>query len=136
MLLLDTHALIWIVARAPMSSASLVAVREAATTGQVLVSPVSAWEIGLLAAARRSSITFLPTPQKWLEKALTTPGVRVTPLSPEAAIQAAFLPGKLHRDPADRLLIATARQLGATLITRDELILAYARRGYVDAIPC
>jgi PIN domain nuclease of toxin-antitoxin system len=60
----------------------------------------------------------------------------VTPLSPEAAIEAAFLPGRLHRDPADRLLIATARQLGATLITRDELILAYARRGYVDAIPC
>jgi PIN domain nuclease of toxin-antitoxin system len=55
---------------------------------------------------------------------------------PEAAIEAAFLPGEPHRDPADRLLIATARQLRATLITRDELILAYARQGHVDAIPC
>jgi PIN domain nuclease of toxin-antitoxin system len=135
-LLLDTHALIWIVARAPMSSASLVAVREAARTGEVLVSPVSAWEVGLLATARRSSIRFLPTPQEWLKRALRTPGVQLTPLLPEAAIEAAFLPGELHRDPADRLLIATARQLRATLITRDELILAYARQGHVDAIPC
>jgi PIN domain nuclease of toxin-antitoxin system len=135
-LLLDTHALIWIVAKAPMSSASLVAVRKAARTGDVLVSPVSAWELGLLATARRSSIRFLPTLQKWWEKALSTPGVRLTPLLPEAAIEAAFLPGKPHRDPADRLLIATARQLGATLITRDKLILAYARQGHLDAIPC
>lgn len=136
MLPLDTHALIWIVAKAPISPASLVAVREAARTSQLLVSPVSAWEVGLLATTRRSRITFLPTPRKWLEQALSTPGVRLTPLSPEAAIEAAFLPGKLHRDPADRLLIATARQLRATLVTRDELILDYARQGYVEAIPC
>jgi PIN domain nuclease of toxin-antitoxin system len=135
-LLLDTHALIWIVAKAPMSSASLVAVRKAARTGDVLVSPVSAWEVGLLALARRSSIRFLPTPQRWWEKALRTPGIRLTPLLPEAAIEAAFLPGKPHRDPADRLLIATARQLGAALITRDKLILAYAQQGHVAAIPC
>jgi PIN domain nuclease of toxin-antitoxin system len=119
-----------------MSSASLAAVRKAAGTGGVLVSPVSAWEVGLLATARRSSIRFLPTPQRWWERALSTPGIRLTPLVPDAAIEAAFLPGNLHRDPADRLLIATARQLGATMITRDELILAYARHGYVDAIPC
>jgi PIN domain nuclease of toxin-antitoxin system len=134
--LLDTHALIWIVAKAPMSSSSLAAVRAAARTGDVLVSPVSAWEVGLLATARRSSIRFLPTPQGWWEKALNTPGVRLTALSPEAAIEAAFLPETLHRDPADRLLIATARQLGATMITRDKLILAYAALGHVDAIPC
>jgi PIN domain nuclease of toxin-antitoxin system len=136
LVLLDTHALIWIVAKAPMSSSSLAAVRAAARTGDVLVSPVSAWEVGLLAIARRSSIRFLPTPQRWWEKALGTPGVRLTPLSPEAAIEAAFLPENLHRDPADRLLIATARQLGATMITRDKLILVYAALGHVDAIPC
>jgi PIN domain nuclease of toxin-antitoxin system len=136
MLLLDTHALIWIVAKAPMSPASLAAVRQAASAGEVLVSPVSAWEIGLLATARTSGITFLPTPRRWLQQALSTPGVRLTPLLPEAALEAAFLPGKLHRDPADRLLVASARQLGAAMITRDAQILAYARQGHVDAIPC
>jgi PIN domain nuclease of toxin-antitoxin system len=134
-LLLDTHALIWIVAKAPMSAASLVAVREAAENDEVLVSPVSAWEIGLLATTR-ARLSFLPTPQRWLQQALSKPGVRLTPLSPEAAIDAAFLPGLLHRDPADRLLIATARGLGAPLVTRDASILAYARQGHVDVIPC
>jgi PIN domain nuclease of toxin-antitoxin system len=134
--LLDTHALIWIVARAPMSSGSLTTIRDAASKEQVLVSPVSAWEVGLLANARRSRIRFLPTPQKWLERALSTPGIRLTPLSSEAALEAAFLPGDLHRDPADRLLIATARELGAPLVTRDQMILAYARQGHLDAIPC
>jgi PIN domain nuclease of toxin-antitoxin system len=46
------------------------------------------------------------------------------------------LPGKLHRDLADRLLVATARDLGARLVTRDERILAYAAQGHLDAIPC
>jgi PIN domain nuclease of toxin-antitoxin system len=136
MLLLDTHALIWMVTKAPISVASLAAIREAASKGELLVSPVSAWEIGLLAAARGSSIAFRPTPKRWLQRALSMPGVRLTPLAPEAAIEAAFLPGPLHRDPADRLLIATARDLGAPLVTRDALILAYARQGHVDVIPC
>lgn len=136
MLLLDTHALIWMVAKVPMSAASLDAVRESARENELLVSPVSAWEIGLLATARGERIAFRPTPQRWMERALSMPGVRLTPLSPEAAIEAAFLPGNLHRDPADRLLIATARQLGAPLVTRDALILAYARQGHVDVIPC
>jgi PIN domain nuclease of toxin-antitoxin system len=135
-LLLDTHALIWMVAKAPMSAASLAAVRESARANELLVSPVSAWEIGLLATARRARIAFRPTPQRWMQQVLSMQGVRLTPLSPEAAIEAAFLPGPLHRDPADRLLIATARQLGAALVTRDALILAYARQGHVDAIPC
>ena len=136
MLLLDTHALIWMVTKASMSAASLDAVRESARENELLVSPVSAWEIGLLATGCGERIAFRPTPRRWMERALSMPGVRLTPLSPEAAIEAAFLPGNLHRDPADRLLIATARQLGAPLVTRDALILAYARQGHVDVIPC
>ncbi|HEX5078714.1 MAG TPA: PIN domain-containing protein, partial [Geminicoccaceae bacterium] len=69
-------------------------------------------------------------------KSVDHAGDRLTPLSPKVAIEAAFLRGNLHRDPADRLLIATARQLGATMITRDTAILAYAAQGHVDAIPC
>lgn len=60
----------------------------------------------------------------------------LTPLAPDAAIEAGALPGTLHRDPADRLLIATARDLGVPLVTRDARILAYAAQGHLDAIPC
>ena len=62
--------------------------------------------------------------------------MRLAPLSSKAAIAASCLPGQVHRDPADRLLIATARELGVALVTRDRRILDYAARGHVQAIAC
>jgi PIN domain nuclease of toxin-antitoxin system len=58
------------------------------------------------------------------------------PLSHRAAIAASSLPGRFHRDPADCLLIATAREFGVPLVTRDRRILDYAGQGHVDAIAC
>ena len=76
-------------------------------------------------------MTALPPVQRFLSNS----GVRLTPLTPEIAIESSFLP-RLHSDPADRLLIATARALGAPIVTRDRRILAYARAGFVAAIAC
>ena len=67
---------------------------------------------------------------------LATAGVKVEALTPTILIDASFLPGKLHRDPADRILITTARALDLTLVTRDEAILDYAAQGFVRAIEC
>jgi PIN domain nuclease of toxin-antitoxin system len=83
-----------------------------------------------------AGFAFQPSPVLWFQTLLARPGICLTPLTPEAAIQAASLPGELHRDPADRLLIATARDLGAPLVTRDPRILAYAAQGHLDAISC
>lgn len=60
----------------------------------------------------------------------------MTPLTPETAIAASFLPGSFHGDPADRILVATARQLGVPLVTRDEKILAYAATGALEVLAC
>ena len=111
-------------------------VAEAASQARVLVSPISAWEVGLLAVRVRGSVTFRPTPGQWFEQLLAKPGIRLTPLTPRAAIAASLLPGQLHGDPADRLLIATARELGVPVVTRDERILSYAAQGHVQAIAC
>jgi PIN domain nuclease of toxin-antitoxin system len=119
-----------------MAAAALTAIREAAEHEQVLVSPISAWEVGLLASSSGSGLRFLPTPRDWFARLLQRPGIRLTSLGPEAAIDASFLPGDVHRDPADRLLTATARHLGAVMITRDRMILAYAACGHVRAIAC
>ena len=132
--LLDTNAIIWLVSEAPMAPDSVDTIRRAADAGQLLVSPISAWEIGLLAMS--GGLEFRPTPQAWFAQMLEMPSVRLTPLTPEAAIDSAFLPGNFHRDPADRLLIATARRLAATIVTRDRQILAYAAEGHVGAIAC
>lgn len=134
MLLLDTHAALWLDSGAPMAAEALAAIEAAAAGPGVLLSPVSAWEIGLLVAKGRITLD-LPAPA-WLARFLALPGVRPAPLTPGAAVLAATLPGDLHADPADRLLAATARELGAPLVTRDARLLAYAAAGHMRAVAC
>jgi len=134
MVLLDTCAAIWLANGDTMSSQSLAAIRSATARGDVLVSPVSAWEIGLLATRR--GVTFRPSPRDWFDGLLARPGVRLVPLTIGPAIDASFLPPPVNGDPADRLLIATARHLQVPVVTRDSRILAYAANGHVGAIAC
>ena len=134
MLLLDTHAVLWLDNGAPMAVAALDAIEAAATTGGVLVSPISAWEIGLLVAKDRFRLDL--DPRAWFERFLALPGVRLTPLTVTAAIASSSLPAPFHADPADRLLVASARELGAPLVTRDAQILAYAEAGHLRALAC
>lgn len=136
MVLLDTCAVIWLVEQEPLSHVSLAAIRSAAVSAGVFVSPVSAWEIGLLATRQRRALSFRPSAEVWFDDLLALRGVRLTPLTHRAAIAAASLPGHFHRDPADRLLIATARELGVPLVTRDRRILDYAGQGHVEALTC
>ena len=136
MVLLDTCAAIWLCEQQPLSQASLLAVRTAAGSLGVFVSSVSAWEVGLLARRPQRALSFEPSPQAWFDDLLTLPGMRLIPLSHRAAIASSNLPGHFRRDPADGLLIATARELGVPLVTRDSRILAYAAQGHVDAIEC
>jgi PIN domain nuclease of toxin-antitoxin system len=134
--LLDTCAAIWIGNQDRVAPAALKAIRAAAARLELLVSPVTGWEIGLATIRRSSPLVLLPTPQTWLADLLARPGVRLAPLEPEVALSASYLPGPLHGDPADRLLIATARRLGVPLVTRDRRILDYAAQGHVEAIAC
>ena len=72
----------------------------------------------------------------WFERLLNIPGVQVAELSPAILIASSFLPGKPPRDPADRIILATARDLGATLVTRDHALLAYGAEGQVTTLAC
>ena len=118
-----------------LSTGLLERIELAGRRGEALVSPVSAWEIGLL-ARRHGGEIFSPDPKVWFSRLLAHPVVTLTPLTPARAIDASHLPGDLHRDPADRLLAATARDLGAALVTGDRPLLAYAAQGHMQAIPC
>jgi PIN domain nuclease of toxin-antitoxin system len=134
-LLLDTCAAIWIAEGERLSEASIEVMRDAATGGAVtFISPITAWEIGLLVARKRLQIT--ATPERWFAAVLGLPSVQPAGMAPELLIASSFLPGKPPRDPADRIVAATARDLGATLLTRDKVLLDYGKQGHVNVVRC
>ena len=67
---------------------------------------------------------------EWLREALGKPGVRLIPLELEISVASTRLPWEMHADPADRILVATARRFGATLVTADGALLGYAKQGH------
>jgi PIN domain nuclease of toxin-antitoxin system len=134
-LLLDTHAAVWITEDQPLAATAVEAINAAhQARNTVFVSAITAWEIGLLVSRNRLSL--VAQPARWFQRLLAIPGVRLADLSPDILIASSFLPGNPPRDPAGRILLATARDLGATLITRDRLLLKYGEEGQVSAIPC
>lgn len=134
MILLDTCALIWAVNRDPMSAPALKSIQRATKAGELFLSPVSAWEIGLLAS--RGLLSFGIPPDVYVSKAFSTPGVRIAAFSPQIAVRSSSLPGNFHADPADRMLVSTAMLMGLKLVTRDHRILAYGAQGHVSVLPC
>ena len=134
MILLDTCALIWTINGDPMSVDALKAIKKAVDAGALFLSPVSAWEIGIL--AQRGKLDLGIGAEAYVARAFSQPGVRVAALTPEIAVRASYLPGVFHPDPADRLLIATAIVLGLRFVTRDREILGYASCGHLSALRC
>jgi len=136
--LLDTCAVIWLFNGDPLPAPVLAAIMGAALAAGVFVSPVSAWEVGMLSKPRgsRAGLQFLPDPKAWFARLMAAPGIREAALTPAIAVDASYLPGDLHGDPADRLLVATARHLGVPLVTRDAKLIAYAGQGFARVLAC
>ena len=134
-ILLDTCALIWLVQDEQLAPSSVDELRTAHERGTyVFLSPISAWEVGLLVS--RGRLRLLMSPQSWFSHASEAPGVKLAGMSPDLLIASSFLPGKPPRDPADRIIAATARDLGATLMTRDKVLLDYGKQGHVNVLRC
>lgn len=99
------------------------------------VSPITAWEVGNLARVGRfrSSLTV----HRWYEKLCDTPGIRLCELNADILLASSFLPCTLNtRDPTDRIIAATAREFGYTVMTRDESLLDYGRQGHLSVLEC
>jgi PIN domain nuclease of toxin-antitoxin system len=133
-ILLDTCAAIWVLEDA-ISKAAVESLNSAERSGlPVYISPITAWELGLLVA--RGRLTSTMTPQRLFERVLDVPHVRLAEMPPEVLILSSFLPGSPPRDPADRILAATAREFGYVLMTRDRALLEYAEQGHMQALTC
>lgn len=120
MILLDTHSWIWwAVGSAKLSARARTAIDEAGVVG---VSAISCWEVAML--VRRRRITFDRDTLLWVQQALARPGVRLLPITPQVAVRSTLLGDGAPADPADRFIVATAREARAPVVTRDTEIVA------------
>ena len=125
MIVLDTHALIWWVngELALRSTAAQSAIDRERPSSGIVISSISDWEVAMLVARQRIALSM--DVAEWLKWIETIEGVQFLAVDNEIAVKAVELPGEFHKDPADRVIVATARKLGAALITADEKIRAY-----------
>ena len=132
--LLDTHIWIWLVTNDPrvQAAAFLKKIKAFESHQGLRISIISIWEIGMLQAKGRIELPF--SVQQWVQKALNVPGILITELTPEIAIESTHLPGEFHGDPADRIILATTKSLGGTLVTADREMLKYSKEHHLETL--
>lgn len=129
--MLDTHAWIWFINAEPRLGARAIgAIERAIAADGAVISAITPWEVSMLVARNRLSLD-RPV-EAWLPRHVA--GFVLHPLSVPIAVDSSRLPGSCHGDPADRIIIATARHLGAPVLTADAKILTYAASGHVAAL--
>jgi PIN domain nuclease of toxin-antitoxin system len=132
-IVIDTHVLVWAMQddrRLGVNARHLLEM--AAGEDGLHVSAITPWEIAML--AHKGRLALGREPGAWIDAALALPGVRPAPLAPAVAVDSVRLPGDLHADPADRIIIATARHLGVPLLTADKALLRYGAVGHAAVL--
>ncbi len=124
MIVLDTQAWVWWVS-APdnLSRKAARLIESHRSAGHVFISSFSVWELAMLVAKGRLRLAL--DIREWIMECEKLPGLRFTPVTNAIALASVNLPGEFHSDPADRIIVATARHLGAQIITSDGKIRAY-----------
>ena len=125
MIVIDTHVLVWWVSgEKSLSATAAKVIKDTLVNGsEVIVSSISAWEISMLIEKERLVLSM--DVESWLDEVTQIDGVRFVPVDNEIGIKSTVLPGEFHKDPADRMIVATARKLAVPLVTADEKIINY-----------
>lgn len=132
MIVLDTHVLIWSVqGDGKLGSGAVELIEGTAGDGELIVPAICAWEIAQI--EKRGKGGFPYGALAWFKAILAKPAFTLSPIEPEIAMDSVLMEWS-HKDPADRLIVATARYLGIPLLTADTVILAHAAAGHVEAI--
>lgn len=132
-LLLDTCAVIWTAQGERLREPAASELKKRRKT-PLFVSPITAWEIATLVS--KGKIALAIDPGAWFADFCGLPGVALAEMSPSVLIASTNLPGTPPTDPADRILVATARASGYTLVTRDKSLLKYGNCGHVQVMGC
>lgn len=122
--LLDTHVWIWWhMHPQKLSGRARALLATTARYEEMLLSAISLWEFAKLLEKQRLAISC--DPEEWIRVALEMPKLRLVPLAPSIAYRSTILPRPFHDDPGDQIIVATAREENATIVTADERIRAY-----------
>lgn len=132
--LLDTCAAIWLIADGLPPVADGALADAYASKLVTYVSPITAWEVSMSARKRRFASSMAP--RRWFEQLMSLPGIALADMSPAVLMASQELPSFPANDPADRIIAATAREYGFTVVTRDAALLEYARQGYLSVLEC
>jgi len=121
MIVLDTHAWIWWISNPSLLSESAkFIIDEEVTERKIFISSISVWEIAILVSCGRLKMTM--SASDWVAASEALPFFNFVPVNNSIAMKSVNLPGTLHNDPADRIIVSTALSLGAVLVTKDEKI--------------
>ena len=125
MIVIDTHILVWFVSGdGQLSAAAKDAIEKTINDdSEVIISSISAWEIAMLIEKGRLVLSM--DVESWISEVTEIDGFRFVSVDNEIGIKATKLPGEFHKDPADRIIVATARKLAVPLVTADEKIIKY-----------
>ncbi|MDQ0321324.1 PIN domain nuclease of toxin-antitoxin system [Pararhizobium capsulatum DSM 1112] len=134
MILVDTHVLVWAVHDDPRLGKKARAIIDESTRGsRILVSAITPWEIAML--SEKGRIALGDDVGRWIDRVLALPGIGLAAIEPQIAVASVRLPGEFHTDPADRIIVATARFHQVPLMTADQAILNYGAMGHLAVLP-
>lgn len=132
-IILDTHVFIWYVnGSEELSKASQKHIDNAIQSNTLYLAAISLWEISMLDAKKRIVLE-MPC-LEWIQQAIRATQTQVLELTPTIAVESSRLPGEFHGDPADRLIVASARSKAFTLATRDTNIVAYGKKKLLSVL--
>jgi len=123
MILLDTHTWIWSHSATKLLSDDVKILIKQTQTDQRAIASISIWEFAMMVTKGRINVKI--DPKRWLNNAIGKSGLQVIELTPEIAMESCNLPGGFHKDPADQIIVATARTHNLTLLTKDRKIIEY-----------
>jgi PIN domain nuclease of toxin-antitoxin system len=128
---MDTHTWIWLMQGEKLSAKVKDRLESAAAEGQLFISAISVWELSLLVQKGRLELPL--SVDRFVDQALEN--IRCVDVNHKIALSSNLLPGDFHADPGDRMIVATARELMASLVTSDEKIINYGKEGHLNVIP-
>lgn len=124
MIVLDTHAWWWTISEPDFVSEKAAELIKSTSPEQLAVASISLWEFAMMVDKGRIDLKI--DPDEWFQYSINKVGIKILPLTPTIALDSCNLPGKFHKDPADRIILSTSRTHQAKLITKDRKIREYS----------